>query len=103
MKKRILFAAFFAVLFGNILTAQIVFTIQATPSITATAFGYTADVPYTFVFQTGSSYVDTLPYSEFTTTRNYWREEDTPDGQLFLSVAGSGLQGTFERPATDEE
>jgi len=97
MKKSILLTGLIAAFFGNFLSAQIVFTVQATAD--SDAYGYTLGSTYTFVFQTGSSYPEgSLPDSVFSEEGNFWTEEETSESQLFLSVTGTGVQGSFARP-----
>jgi len=76
--------------------AQITFTVTATAN--ATSFGYTAGSPYTFTFTTPSSYSNTAS-SRFTPWYDAWREGVSAEPQLWTSVGGTAVLGSFGRPS----
>jgi len=84
--------------------AQVTFTIIATAGsdTNTTGNGYVANNPYTFVFTMPGGYPNN-PDSVFSTPGQIalWKDEvTTTDANLFTSISGSGLGGTFVRPTT---
>ncbi len=73
--------------------AQVTFTITAT-ALSNTDELYTIGGTYTFVFTTGSSFTQSDSFDQT------WSEEFTTNNQLFQTVSGSALGGTFVRPVT---
>lgn len=76
--------------------AQLVFTVTGTA--VGTAGGYNNGQSYTFIYTVGSS-VSNPTNSSFTGQANFWGEELSSDHQLYTAVGGSGVVGTFVRPA----
>lgn len=77
--------------------AQIVFTITATANSDAVAGGYTQGQSYTFIFTSAASFANTSS-SQYTSVANSWSEETASDGQMWTSIGGTGITGTFVRP-----
>lgn len=94
--KHILRLLGFLTLFSlaQVASAQITFTITATAD--ADGEGYTSGQPYTFIFTLGNF----TNLSESWSNESYtsYHEEYTDDDQLWASVGGSGLGGSFVRP-----
>ena len=88
-----------AVLVPTTARAQVTITVTATATSSATGAGYTLGQSYTFAFTTGPSF-STTPVSYFVAGQNNWGEEEATDNQLFAAVSGTGLTGTFARPAS---
>ena len=88
--------------FGLILAvaarAQVTFTITGTANANTAAYGYNVGQAYTFVFTIPGNY--SSPNSAFTANSShiYADEDTTLDTNLFTSISGSGLAGTFVRP-----
>lgn len=84
---------------AQVASAQITFTFTATAD--ADGRGYTKDQPYTFTFTLGTftNLSDSFSRSSFT----QYREETTNYDQLWASVGGSGLGGSFVRPTGDSQ
>jgi hypothetical protein len=85
---------FFA--FAGSLSGQIVITVTGTAKTTAA--GYTINNAYTFTFTSATSFV-TNGDSSFGTTSNYWAEEDNTESQIWSSVSGGNLTGSYARPS----
>lgn len=80
-------------------SAQTVFTITATAG--STTNNYTSGSSYTFVFTLSSGSTFSGPRNS---DRSSFQDESTADNQLWSSVGGTGLLGTYVRPlgnATD--
>jgi hypothetical protein len=82
---------------GAALTARAQVTFTATAVASGTAGGYTNGQSYTFVYTLGGSFANNAQ-STFTGTQKSWYEDTTAADQLFTTVTGSGLLGTFTRP-----
>jgi hypothetical protein len=97
LRRAIIFAGLLALLFVGA-SAQVVFSVTATAN--STAQGYTSGQAYTFSFTSVGSYA--VPTSSYTiaTDRFYVAEELTTDPQLWSSLSGSGLLGSFVRPVS---
>lgn len=80
------------------LANPILFTVTVTAN--SSAHGYVGGSTYTFTFQTGPDFptLGTLGGSSFTLSYNSWYEDTTSHSQLFTSLAGTGLMGSFVRP-----
>jgi hypothetical protein len=86
----------FAVAHG---AAQVVFTITGTAD--ATAAGYNVSQSYTFVFTTTVNHASNIHSAFFLGSENAWRDENTGTStNLFASIGGTGLAGTFVRPTS---
>lgn len=77
---------------GHSASAQTVFTVSATAS--ATTNNYNSGSSYTFVFTLGSG--STFGGAR-TSDRTSFQDETTADNQLWTSVGGTGLLGTYVR------
>jgi len=77
-------------------SAQTVFTITAQAN--STTNNYTSGSSYTFVFTLGSGSTFSGAY---TSTRTSFQDESTADNQLWSSVGGTGLSGTYARAVGD--
>jgi hypothetical protein len=77
--------------------AQVTITITATAN--STAEGYTATNPYTFVFTSGPSFANTTSSIFDATLQGYGEEVSSTDDQLWSSISGTGLNGSYVRPA----
>lgn len=77
---------------------QVWFTVTATAN--DNNLGYGLGQSYNFAFTTGSSFANTSSSSFLAGTRNLWSEEVTSDDQLWASIGGSGLGGSFVRPTS---
>ncbi len=80
--------------------AQIVFTVTATANSDAVAGGYTQGQSYTFIFTSAASFANTGS-STYTSVANSWSEENVSDGQMWTSIGGTGVNGTFVRPTVN--
>lgn len=78
---------------GHNALAQTVFTVTATAS--ATTNNYVSGSSYTFVFTLGSGSTFSGAY---TSDRTSFQDNTTADDQLWTSVGGTGLSGTYVRP-----
>jgi hypothetical protein len=78
-------------------SAQVVFTVTATANANAVAGGYTQGQSYTFTFTSAASFANTSS-STYTSVANSWSEETVADGQMWTSIGGTGVTGTFVRP-----
>lgn len=76
--------------------AQVSFTFDVTAN--SSAFGYQLGQTYSFQFLTGPSFANNSR-SFFESYQNMWTEETLNDDQMFISVGGSGLSGTYIRPS----
>lgn len=97
MKSLVRFLAIVAACAAPPLTAQVVFTVTATAA--SSAQGYTSGNTYTFIFTstTGSNFASSSN-STFDTGAHEYSEELTSDDQLWSTLSGTGLAGTFVRP-----
>lgn len=77
---------------GHSAWAQTVFTVTATASTTTN--NYNSGSSYTFVFTLGSGSTFT---GARTSDRTSFQDESTADNQLWTSVGGTGLSGTYVR------
>lgn len=77
-------------------SAQIVFTVQATAN--STALGYTAGQSATFTF-TLRDFGATPAVGSAPGDRYFWTEETLTQPEIFSSVSGTGLAGTWSRPS----
>jgi hypothetical protein len=93
---RIIFAIAAVFLLALPVSAQVAFTFHATATVDA--LGYVSGHDYTFTFTTPSSYPTPPLSAVFSGTDNNWYETDVSDLQLWTSVGGSGLTGSFVRP-----
>jgi len=77
------------------LSAQVVFTVTATAN--ATALGYTASqsVAFTFVLH---DFSPAVPAGGPGSTYYLWMDDFLTDPELWTSVSGTGLGGTWSRP-----
>lgn len=80
--------------FATIAPAQVIFTVTATAN--STTENYTSGNSYTFIFTMGN--FTTLGNSGFSASNQFYQEVNTSDDQLWSSLAGSGLLGSFIRP-----
>lgn len=84
--------------FTHLASAQVTFTVTATAN--ATAENYTSGNAYTFIFTMGDftnlSATGSTSYSQPTLT--FYQEENTGADQLWSSVGGTGLAGSYVRP-----
>lgn len=104
MKIRHLILGFSALATSLVAQAQIVFTINATP--TANALGYVTSQNYNFVFTLNTA-PDTGndPFQPGTATAgaNYtWIQEWTFSPEIWTSVSGNGLAGTWTEPSSGQ-
>jgi hypothetical protein len=76
--------------------AQITFTLTTTAD--ATGGGYNAGQTYQFTYTLAPTWSNNGA-SSYTATTNNWTEDNPANDQLFTSVSGSGLGGTFARPS----
>lgn len=87
---------------AQVASAQITFTFTATAD--ATGEGYTSGDPYTFTFTLGNFTNLSGSYPSWSReNKTRYQEETTDDDQLWASVGGSGLGGSFVRPTEDPE
>ncbi len=77
--------------------AQVVISFNVTPQ--SGQIGYNAGNNYTFSVTTGASFL-TGSSNLFFPGANQWGEEFTTDDQLFTTVTGDGLLGSFARPVS---
>ena len=83
---------------GSALVAPAQVTFNVTATADSTGFGYTAGQTVHFIFQTTTANISGNAGSGFNASQNYWVEDFTSSVQLFTSVSGTGLAGTFTRP-----
>lgn len=81
-------------------SAQIVFTVTGTAN--STANGYTSGQSYTFVFTSANSFANT-DYSAFDSEGQKYTEETVTDPQMWTSIGGTGLAGSYVRPIADTD
>lgn len=81
---------------GHSALAQTVFTVTATAS--ATTDNYVSGSSYTFVYTLGSGSTFSGAY---TSSRTSFQDESTANDQLWTSVGGTGLLGTYVRPVVN--
>ncbi|WP_438481144.1 PEP-CTERM sorting domain-containing protein [Oleiharenicola lentus] len=95
----LLITAAFAVAFPTIAAAQIVFTLRGTINTDAdpTALGYSVGHAVTISF-TLNDFAPTPPRGDGGSIFS-WGESNTAHPQLFSSVGGTGINGTFARAA----
>jgi hypothetical protein len=96
MKRVTLLAGLFLAVLGAEARAQVVFSVSGTAN--ATGSGFTAGQAVTFNFTlTGASLAGNVANSFNAGVSNQWWEDITSDTQMFTSVSGTGLSGTFMR------
>ncbi len=97
MKNPLRFLAVaFAFTAATLAPAQVTFTVTATAGTTTQ--GYVLGNSYTFIYTTVPNFT-TLANSAFSASAWEWKEEQTTVNQLWSSVGGTGLLGSFVRPA----
>lgn len=82
-------------------------TFTVTGTANSSALGYISDsgaTVYTFTISTGNSFsIAGNTFSTFSPTVNQWYEEFITEDQLFTSITGSGLSGSFARPSASND
>src|SRR5258708_7162157 len=94
-----LFAFLGIVASAPLLRAQLTITVTA-HLIDGDQQGYDFNTLYTFIFTSGTTFGNTNhnSHSLIGTAGRDWREELASDDQLWTSVTGTGLHGSFVRP-----
>lgn len=100
--KSALSALSFVCFAATALHASVTFTISGTVSAAGLGnqLGYVTGEAVTFVFETDNGFG---PYtsSYFTGSSNNWRDEIITNDNLWASITGTGLSGSFTRPISD--
>jgi len=93
-------AAMFALFAVASASAQVVFTVTATAN--STALGYTMNDSYTFIYTSSSSF-SLNSSSQLIAESNSWYEDATSHDQMWASLGGTGLSGSFVRPTSGSD
>lgn len=98
LRPTVFTAALLLALVGTpLVRAQVIISVTATAN--STSQGYIATNPYTFIFTTGATFANN-PNSFFGATDQEYREDSiSTDDQLWSSISGTGLGGSYVRPA----